>query len=407
MARIRGAAYSDAVARHDVVVIGAGISGLAFAAHAARAGRSVLLVEADARAGGCLATRPGPDGFWIELGAHTGYSSYGAFLELLEIAGAMGELVPRGKPVLRFVDGDRLLPGQNLGALLRHMSLWRLALALPRALWASPRGRSVRSHYGRLVGEPNYRRVLEPMLSAVPSQPAGDLPAEMLFKKRARRKDVLRSYTLRAGLGSVAGAVARLPRVSLATGRRATRVVDGGVELEDGREEAEIVAVATPPAAAEALLAAVAPAAAAAARSVGEARVDSLGVVVRKERVALPYATFFIPLHDSFYSVVTRDVVPHPEWRGFTFHFRPGASRDERVARAARLLGVTRADLEQVEERHTVLPSPVVGHAAVVEELDRALAGRRLAVTGNWFAGLSIEDCVQRSRAEWQRVAPE
>jgi hypothetical protein len=96
-----------------------------------------------------------------------------------------------------------------------------------------------------------------------------------------------------------------------------------------------------------------------------------------------------IPLEDSFYSVVTRDVVPHPEWRGFSFHFKPGATRDERIERAARVLGVARADLEQVEERHTVLPAPVVGHAATVAELDRALAGTRVAVTGNWFAGLS------------------
>jgi len=404
MARIMRAAYSDAVARHDVVVIGAGISGLAFAAHAARAGRSVLVLEADEQAGGCLATRPGPDGFWIELGAHTCYNSYGAFLELLEMIGAMGELQPRGKPVLRFLDGDRLLPGQNLGALLRRMSLGRLLLSLPRALWASPRGQSVRSHYGRLVGEQNYQRVLGPMLSAVPSQPAGELPAEMLFKKRPRRKDVLRSFTLRQGLGAVAAAVARLPGVTLSTGRRATRVVAGGVEAGE-REQADLVAVATPPAAAAALLSEVAPAAARAAGSVAEARVDDLGVVVRRDRVALPYATFFIPLEDSFYSVVTRDVVPHPEWRGFSFHFKPGATRDERIERAARVLGVARAILEQVEERHTVLPSPVVGHAATVAELDRALAGTRVAVTGNWFAGLSIEDCVQRSRSEWQRLA--
>ena len=30
---------------------------------------------------------------------------------------------------------------------------------------------------------------------------------------------------------------------------------------------------------------------------------------------------------------------------------------------------------------------------------------RRLCVLGNWFAGLSIEDCVDRSRCEWERVA--
>jgi UDP-galactopyranose mutase len=39
-----------------------------------------------------------------------------------------------------------------------------------------------------------------------------------------------------------------------------------------------------------------------------------------------------------------------------------------------------------------------------VEEIDRALAGRKLAVTGNYFAGLAIEDCLLRSNAEWARV---
>ena len=53
----------------------------------------------------------------------------------------------------------------------------------------------------------------------------------------------------------------------------------------------------------------------------------------------------------------------------------------------------------------TLLPSPVLGHDRVVAELDRMLAGQRLALTGNYFEGLAIEDCVQRSRAEWARIA--
>jgi UDP-galactopyranose mutase len=51
-----------------------------------------------------------------------------------------------------------------------------------------------------------------------------------------------------------------------------------------------------------------------------------------------------------------------------------------------------------------VLPSPVLGHQDVVRELDRLLAGTRLAVTGNWFGGLAIEDCALRSRTEWARI---
>jgi UDP-galactopyranose mutase len=130
-------------------------------------------------------------------------------------------------------------------------------------------------------------------------------------------------------------------------------------------------------------------------------------VVVRAERVAaIPYSTFLIPRDDIFFSVVTRDVVPDPTWRGFVFHFRPGHGPEAKLARAAALLGLRRAELDDVGERRTILPSPVLGHHESVAGLDAALAGGRIAVTGNWFGGLAIEDCVLRSREEWRRVAP-
>ena len=131
-----------------------------------------------------------------------------------------------------------------------------------------------------------------------------------------------------------------------------------------------------------------------------------MGFIVPKTKVAhVPYSTFLIPLKDDFHSVVTRDVVPNDEWRAFTFHFRPGSLRDDRIRRAAEILKIESADMESLAERHVALPSPRLGHAERVAELDRALAGQRLAVSGNWFGGLSIEDCVLRARSEWQRVS--
>jgi protoporphyrinogen/coproporphyrinogen III oxidase len=38
------------------------------------------------------------------------------------------------------------------------------------------------------------------------------------------------------------------------------------------------------------------------------------------------------------------------------------------------------------------------------KRLDEALAGTRLAVTGNWFLGVSIEDALTRSRSESDRL---
>jgi protoporphyrinogen/coproporphyrinogen III oxidase len=403
--------YHGAVPTHDVVVLGGGVSGLSFAFHAARAGRTVHVVEQDVRLGGCLDTRTTAGGFWIELGAHTCYNSYGAFIELLEGLDLLGELQPRGKPVLRFLDGDAILPGKNLGALLRGMSLWELARSMPRLIGASPEGKTVRTHYGRIVGDGNYERVLGPMLSAVPSQRADDFPADMLFKKRSRRKDVMRSFTLQGGLGTLAERIRQRPGITVATGRAATAVERDGagfaITLDGGeRLTAELVAIATPPRTAARLLAGVLPDAVGKIGEIGEANVDSLGVVVRADQVArVPYSTFLIPRGDIFHSVVTRDVVPDPTWRGFAFHFQPGHAEADRLARATALLGVARADLADVSQRRTTLPSPVLGHKDVVADLDAALAAQpRLAVTGNWFAGLSIEDCVQRSRAEWQRV---
>jgi protoporphyrinogen/coproporphyrinogen III oxidase len=394
---------------HDVLVIGAGISGLSFAYHAARAGRRVLVVERAPRPGGCLHTEAAGDSFWIELGAHTCYNSYRGFIELLDGLGLLGELQARGKPVLRFLEGDQVLHGKNLGALLRRMSTWQVLKSLPRALGKKPDGQTVRSHYSRFVGQANYARALGPMLSAVPSQPADDFPADMLFKKRERRKDVLRSFTLRRGLAAAPQAIVAVPGITLLAGRAAVRVSRAGgdwkLELDDGtREAAPVLALATPPSVVADLLAEPVPAAAAVARQIKESRVDSVGVVVRAEKVAVPYSTFLIPVEDVFYSVVTRDVVPHPTHRGFVFHFRPGLDEARRLERIVAVLRVARGDLELVTERRSIVPSPTLGHRDRVQALDAALAGTSLALTGNWFAGLAIEDCVLRSRAEWDRV---
>jgi UDP-galactopyranose mutase len=395
--------------RHDVIVVGAGISGLTFAWHAARAGRQVLVVDGAARPGGCLHTERQGD-FWFELGAHTCYNSYIATIEVLEGAGLGGELQRRGKPVLRFLDGDRVAPGKNLALLLRRMSWWELARSLPRALGARPEGQSVRSYYGRMVGERNYARALGPMLSAVPSQPADDLPADMLFKKRTeRRRDLLKSFTLRRGLGALPEALARAPGITFAGGRRAARIEKRGagwdvVLADDTVAAAAIVCVAAGPRASGALLERAVPDVAATMARLGEAAVDSTGVVVRADRSPLPYATFFIPIDDRFYSVVTRDVVPDPGWRAFVFHFKPGLGEAARLERIAAVLQVPRADFAHVASRRSVLPAPVLGHREAVARVDAALAGTTLAVSGNWFGGLGIEDCALRSRAEWRRV---
>lgn len=399
------------MSKHDVIVVGGGISGLTFAFEAARSGRSVLVLERGEAPGGCLATHRSAGGYWYELGAHTCYSSYVAFTELVEACGLREDVVGRVKTHLRFLDGDRLVPGSNLGVLLRLFSWPEAAVSLPRILGSKKEGKTVAEFYGRIVGRRNYANVLGPMLSAVPSQSADAFPAGMLFKTRdTRRHDFPRSFTVGGGLQSVTDALAKAPNVAVAVGRSAARVEANGagwrVVAEDGEGfEAGVVAVATPPAAAATLLGKVAPELSAQAARVGEAVVETLGFAVRSSRVSrIPVSMFLVPKKDVFHSIVTRDSVPDAEWRAFSFHFRPGLAPSERIDRATSVLGLGRDDLEEVAAKRTVLPSPALGHEAIVAEVDRLSAGRRLAVLGNWFAGLSIEDCVDRSRKEWRRV---
>ena len=398
----------------DVVVVGGGVSGLSFAWNAARAGRKVLVLEASERLGGCLDSRRTPAGYWYELGAHTCYNSYAGLLEIIEATGLKDRIVPRGEARKRFAflrDGaiDMLGPISVLlrfdkGELLRNVF---------RGMRASKEGATTCGWYSGVVGKRNYSRILAPFLSAVPSQNVDSFPAAgpgSLFKKRARRKDVVKSFTLDGGRASVAAAVAAVPGIETVTGAVVRDVRRRGagfeVHLADGRSfEAPVVSVAVPPSMAAAQLRADFPDLASELARIGMAATETVGVVVRRDRLKLPEMAFLVPAEDIFWSAVTRDPVPDPGWRAFAFHFRTGRTEEERLGRIAALLQVARSDFEEVTRRMTLLPSPALGHDRVVGELDRMLSGSRLALTGNYFDGLAIEDCVQRSRGEWARVA--
>ena len=88
----------------DLVVIGGGISGLSLASFCAEQGRKVVVLERSDRVGGCVRTHRLSDGFWLELGAHTAYNSYGNVIGALERRGGMDALLPRAKVRFRVLD---------------------------------------------------------------------------------------------------------------------------------------------------------------------------------------------------------------------------------------------------------------------------------------------------------------
>jgi UDP-galactopyranose mutase len=386
---------------YDCIVVGGGIAGLSFSWKAASAGRRVVVLERERRVGGCIHTHRMPGGFWHELGAHSVYNSYGAFLDLLVGTGARAKIVPRGPARARFgLLRNGTITWLTPPKVLLQLDWLEASAHLPFGLLAARRDETMRAHYARLVGRGNYDRVLAPFLAAVPSQRADDFPVAgpgSLFKKRPRRKEFPRSFSLAGGLQTVCDAVAGFPGVAVESGVAAARVARRGsgfsVATADGRTlEAPVVAVAAPTEAAAEVLRVEFGAVAAAISRVRSVAVESMGVVLPRARCWMPDCAFVVPAEDVFFSCVTRDPVPDPEWRGFAFHFRPGVARDEKLARMAALLRVEAGELVGAAEQRVVLPSPALGHAAVVRDIDAALAPGNLALNGNYFGGLAIED---------------
>jgi UDP-galactopyranose mutase len=280
-------------------------------------------------------------------------------------------------------------------------------------LFRSKDGQTMASHYSRLIGPKNFSQILSPFLAAVPSQRADGFPVSgpgSLFKKRPRRKEFVRSFGFDGGLQTVCDAVARADGVRVETGVEVTGVDPATrgfrVTVATGRTiEAQLVAVAVPPDVAVPLLRDGFAELSAAIGRVATVGVETVGVVLPREACWMPDCAFVVPVDDIFFSAVTRDPFPHPDRRAFAFHFQPGHSLEEKLSRMAEVLRVEVSALHDVIEQRRTLPAPALGHREIVSAIDAALAGSKLAVTGNYFDGLAIEDCVLRSNAEWARVS--
>ena len=387
------------------LVIGAGISGLSAAHYAAAAGHDVLVLEAAPRPGGCMYSHhfDALGGYWVEAGSHSCFNSYGNLLSIMEQQGILGRATAKGK------QSYKLWRGGERKSVLSALHPFELLRSLPTLFKSDKAGASVREYYGAGLGAKNYRDLFGPAFRSVICQPADDFPAEALFRKKPRRKDVLRSFTMPEGLGEIPAALAAAPGVSLRTGFDARSVrADGdgfAVTAADGEAlRADWLTLAVPPDVAARLLMDVAPEAARLVGGIGMAEIDTQMLVLDKADVGVDALAGFISVDGSFLSAVSRDFLEHPTLRGFAFHF-PGDTLDEpaRITAACQALAADPARVKVQASVRNRLPALRKGHAELVAALDQALAGGRLGLTGNWFLGVSIEDCVTRSKAEHER----
>lgn len=390
----------------DHIVVGAGISGLGAAHLSARRGLSTLVLESSHRVGGCINSVDfeGLDGFWIEAGGHTCFNSYGNLLDILDDLALTGRAQAKAKVGYKLWKEDERRP------IASCLHLWEAALSLPRMTVATKNGRSVSDYYGKILGRRNYRDLLRHAFQAVICQPADDYPAEALFRRKPRRKGMLKSFTFSQGLSEIPKAIALQERIEVRTGQTVAAIAPdaGGFQVKaNGAPElrCSYLTLAVPPDAAALLMPAGFADAQAVAASIGMSEIETLALAFLQTDLSLPALAGLIAVDDAFYSAVSRDFMPDPSYRGFAFHFRPNSlDATAQVARACKALSVAPERVAAQRRVSNRLPALRAGHAERVARLDRSIAGSRLAITGNWFLGVSIEDALTRSRSESDRL---
>lgn len=395
------------MAKYDIIIIGGGISGLSLAHYCAKAQLKTLVIEKNDQAGGALHSHgydSGEQGFWIELGAHTCYNSYSNLIGIIEDDGLLDGLQPREKAPFK------ILIGNDMKSIPSQLNLPAMLPAPIRMFTLKKEGADLRTYYSKLAGRQNYDKVLKHAFEAVVSQPADDFPAELLFKKRKRRKDVLKKFTFANGMQTIVNTIASEKNIELLTGRT-VRSLDinkdkVSITTDEGVYEANYLALATPASNAAILLTDAFPELAAELMSIKVVKTESMGVIVEKQATEVDPFSNLIATDDIFYSVVSRDVVPDPGHRGFTFHFKPGAAAyEQKVGRINEILKLKANVIKEVVEKDNFLPALRVGHENLVAKIDALLENQNLFLAGNYFYGMAIEECVTRSLDQFNQLS--
>lgn len=394
--------------RHELIVIGGGISGLGMAHMAAKQGVKPLVIEAADQVGGCINSFhfSAPEGeFWVELGAHTCFNSYGNLLTMLDDLDQLGELLPKQKL------GYQLLSDKGLAKITSQLGFFELLCSLPKLLSLKKDECTAEQFYGGIVGKKNFKQVLGPALDAVICQPAAEFPANSLFRKKPRRKEVIRSFTAEGGLQRFTQLIAEQPEIEVRTGVAVSAIEKEGdgyqLELADGTQlTADKLVLAIAPDLAARLLHSTFPAVSALLQQIEMAEIETLSVLIEKQCLKLAPMAGIIAVDDDFYSAVARDPIPDNNYRAFTFHFRPGRlDQVGKLVRISEILGLNGpTEIELVANRNNRLPSLRMGHEQRIAALDNLLADQPLALTGNWFSGVSIEDSLCRTASEFERL---
>jgi len=274
----------------------------------------------------------------------------------------------------------------------------------------SKTGKSVKEYFRPILGRKNYDNLFSKMFRAVICQQADDYPAEFFLKKRkGRLKEMPRKFSFSKGLSSLINEMITENNLSVCTHTEVTSITrhqDGyQIRTFDGQTwQTPHIAIATNPVTTSQLLKDIEPEISRLLASIPLSYSETFNVTIHKDKLNLQRVAGIISVTDDFMSAVSRDVITHPCLRSFSFHFlKDEKSREAQLALICNLLGIQEKDiLSQTFTTH-ILPSPRKEHTTIINRIDTLRKDDSLFLLGNYFYGLSLEDCAHRSNDEFER----
>jgi oxygen-dependent protoporphyrinogen oxidase len=445
----------------DVLVVGAGISGLAAAYELDRRGVSTRVLEASPRVGGVVATARF-DGWVVDLGPDSLLTQKPGALALCRDLGIADRLIhtmpPRTAFVLREGRLHPIVEGSFLGFPIRarafaRSSLFtaggRLRMACEALVPArkSDEDESIASFVRRRFGSEAVTYLAEPLLAGIHAGDVERLSIRALFPRLVAAEQhsgsVLRAFralrtspapegafvSLPGGLEDLVTALhGALPPGAVVTSARVTdlrRTTTFVAETPAGPLAARAVVLAVPAYAAGALLRAFDTSLAALCESIPYASTATVAFGYRRDQVAhtLDGTGFVVPRaeHGALLAATWasskwpgRAPEGHVLLRGFLGGGRDphrlerpdaelvDAARDELSA----LLGITGEPLFERLTRYTrQSPQYEVGHLQRIARIEARLAAvPGVFLTGSGFRAIGIPDCIADGRETAARV---
>ena len=424
----------------DVIVIGAGITGLTAAYELTRRGCRPLVLEASSRAGGLIKTeRDG--GFTIEAGPESVLASKPAALDLARELGLAGSIqtvrAPGGAFVLRGLTLYPLPKPSVLGIPTTWAGLAGYTLLSPAArarialepLIPARRGdddESIGSFFRRRFGAASVDLIAQPLLGGIHAGDIEQLSMRSLFPRllEAERErgtagpiEEQRGIGSRKGFSALRGGMSTLVE-ALERHLPAGSITYAAVESLDDPDAGAIV-IAAPAYVAARLLAPVDAEAAALCGRVPYASTAS--VALAWPRAAVPHpldGTGFVVARKHSDVRITACTWVTSKWESrapdgwVLLRAFIGGSHDPDVVSLAddEIAAIARRDLQDVMgidaapalTRVYRWPNAgaqhVVGHLDRVDEIERRLAPRGIFVAGSGFRATGIPDCITDAR---------